>query len=442
MRKILMGFALLCVCTDNGFAGCNSAITLMYKGNQKPEHNEFLYENESQWLASKQGWENTRHQTSGDGKGFECDEVKSASCTPGEVITMNAGHYFMGQKINQARKYQCWGWWSNGGTDDKWVVVDDGMCNTRQFGDIPVGGAYGSVLTKEQCSGYKKTDETHGVEFQLRCEEGRNLKCYATKCDNANMSPDSNGICVEQTPIKPTPQPKKSCREQRKGWSPEAIACCDTGDEGYLSDDRSHCICKNGKEFQIVNGTGRCVNKGGTEPIEPQPKTCKDKVNMDANCNCTPLFTHVGSNGMCECDDENARLINKQCSCSHIIGARMENGHCKCGEHQEIRDGKCQDSKEWSIEQVKIEISGIIGKLNGTAGTLKRDVWKDADGEFNTARLASDSIAGVVLGTAGGIITAKVVKKNQLEKGFEDIKCSIGGQSVASYGDTMNVGLQ
>ncbi len=67
----------------------------------------------------------------------------------------------------------------------------------------------------------------------------------------------------------------------------------------------------------------------------------------------------------------------------------------------------------------------------------QRNVWRDADGNFNTARLASDSIAGVVLGTAGGIITANVVKKNQLKKGFEDIKCAIAGQNVASFGDTM-----
>lgn len=69
-------------------------------------------------------------------------------------------------------------------------------------------------------------------------------------------------------------------------------------------------------------------------------------------------------------------------------------------------------------------------------------VWKNAEGKFNTARLASDSIAGVVLGTVGGVVTSTVVKKNQVKNGFEDIKCVIGGQMVASWGDQINVGLQ
>ena len=90
------------------------------------------------------------------------------------------------------------------------------------------------------------------------------------------------------------------------------------------------------------------------------------------------------------------------------------------------------------ITIIKNQIDSLYARLMGG----KRSVWKNAEGGFNTARLASDSIAGVVLGTAGGLITSKIVRKNQLKQGFEDIKCSVAGQNVASYGDTMNVGLQ
>ncbi len=81
-------------------------------------------------------------------------------------------------------------------------------------------------------------------------------------------------------------------------------------------------------------------------------------------------------------------------------------------------------------------------KLDSLRRQLGLNVWRDENGNFNTARLVSDSIAGVVLGTVGGIVTSKLVKKNQLKKGFEDLYCAIGGQTVAEYGDDFTVGMR
>ena len=50
--------------------------------------------------------------------------------------------------------------------------------------------------------------------------------------------------------------------------------------------------------------------------------------------------------------------------------------------------------------------------------------------------------AGVVLGTAGALITSNIVKKNQVESGFEDIQCTISGQNVAGFGDEFTVGVK
>ena len=48
----------------------------------------------------------------------------------------------------------------------------------------------------------------------------------------------------------------------------------------------------------------------------------------------------------------------------------------------------------------------------------------------------------VVLGTAGGLITSNIVKKNQIEDGFEDIQCTVGGQVISNWGDEFRVGIQ
>ena len=79
--------------------------------------------------------------------------------------------------------------------------------------------------------------------------------------------------------------------------------------------------------------------------------------------------------------------------------------------------------------------------MDSISGSFKTSVWKNKDGGFNTVRLASDGIAGVVLGTAGGLITSNIIKKNQIKSGFEDIQCTISGQVVASFGDDFQVGI-
>ena len=94
-----------------------------------------------------------------------------------------------------------------------------------------------------------------------------------------------------------------------------------------------------------------------------------------------------------------------------------------------------QTSSRRNIERAMSDIDSITS-------TLDRSSWKNADGGFNTSRLLSDSIAGVVLGTAGGLITSHLVKKNQVESGFEDIQCTVGGQVVANWGDEFQVGIQ
>jgi len=91
-----------------------------------------------------------------------------------------------------------------------------------------------------------------------------------------------------------------------------------------------------------------------------------------------------------------------------------------------------------------ISIKILVQNIENSRQSLASDasVWKTADGKFNVARLASDSIAGVVLGTAGGIITSNIVKKNQVKRGFDDVMCTVGGQSVADWGDEFRVGIR
>lgn len=93
------------------------------------------------------------------------------------------------------------------------------------------------------------------------------------------------------------------------------------------------------------------------------------------------------------------------------------------------------DDSQLQTQQKRTEIGLIISELGRMNDSFGRSHWKTASGNFNGARLASDSIAGVVLGTAGGLITSNIIKKNQIRSGFEDLQCVIGGQVVADYND-------
>ncbi len=87
-------------------------------------------------------------------------------------------------------------------------------------------------------------------------------------------------------------------------------------------------------------------------------------------------------------------------------------------------------------------IKSIVAYLRNVSESQGTSVWKNKEGNFNSSRLVSDSVAGVVLGTAGGLITSNVIKKNQVKGGFEDIKCTVGGQIVAEFGDDFSVGMR
>lgn len=103
---------------------------------------------------------------------------------------------------------------------------------------------------------------------------------------------------------------------------------------------------------------------------------------------------------------------------------------------------QAKKAKERAEQQQKVANALTKIKRFTDAADANLSVWRDEEGKFNTTRLAADATAGVVLGTVGGIVTGKVIKKKQLEKGFEVLHCEIGGQKMADYGDTFRIEFQ
>ena len=89
-----------------------------------------------------------------------------------------------------------------------------------------------------------------------------------------------------------------------------------------------------------------------------------------------------------------------------------------------------------SSEESISDLAGRLAKVEGQFGLSK---WRTAEGKFNTARLASDLTAGVVLGTTGALVTSSVIKKKQVKDGFESLECTVGGQHVGDWGDVFRI---
>jgi hypothetical protein len=262
-------------------------------------------------------------------------------------------------------------------------------CNCPGFSFEAVKAAY----DRDSVSwGWGKDDNGYG------CIKPESQYNYQT-CSNDN---DCKSIDNKKRPYLHSTAWK--CIEQTAGVRVCAAKECETGWEpknGY---------CQESKTTQ----TPQSENKNAVSGVKTEKKTgaknCPD-ANMDTDCRCTRVPETVERGGVCVCADSN----------------------------KEIKNGKCEYKAEY-VAKLGADINNAYDEVKSIVGGLKLNVWRDADGNFNTARLASDSIAGVVLGTVGGIVTANVVKKSQVKKGFEDIQCHIGGQSVANFGDGFIVG--
>ena len=140
----------------------------------------------------------------------------------------------------------------------------------------------------------------------------------------------------------------------------------------------------------------------------------------------------------------------EQASCSVIAGASwdVKLNICVCLQSGYVlQNGACVETAESlaarkvaeDVAARKAKIEGMHSKLKKAQDAFKVTVWKNEEGKFNTARLASDSIAGAVLGTTGALVTNSAVKKHQVEDGFEAIQCAIGNDIVADWGETFRI---
>lgn len=348
-----------------------------------------------------------------------------------------------------------------------------------EVGNITVFTGTNYCIFAKCKSGYLPNSERNGC-----VPDNRKTNCTNTggtwsegKCNcaaNKNIKTTDNLVCeCISTNYEWKSDKKQGCKltaaaQQRIQGEQNAAQCTKSGGRWlnndcvcdknkYLKQIGKVCKCKDGYDYINQNDTSQgCEMTAATQNAQNKDKCEKSKAAGqpvkwgDNGCYCIGLDGQYEINDagqIYECEE------TKDYSACIKLGSSVaywdeDKRTCRCTDtNKQFRNGNCNtntDAYQQSLDTTAAvaEIEKLGKELNDISATFDRSKWRDADGKFNTARLASDSVAAVVLGTAGGLISSKVIKKKQVENGFEDIKCTIGSQEVANWGDEFQVGIQ
>ncbi len=332
------------------------------------------------------------------------------------------------------------GWWIHH-LDDSWSVV---RLLDEKGGWVPIKDlfAYDSLDKLKFVDGQSvtvpKVDREAVGSVYFKCDKWANGKYFAFDCysNGRNVVGNYDGENVFDECIKPTGDTKPSDLGSKSS---------DCGNVGQRECDGRYWVCNSnadcGTGYLPSRATaGHCVSAGRNGYKVCTATKCEDGYELarDKNGNsqgwCQKKTersdaTKVSTGGAGQ--DEQGQTVNGDVADGVIVPGNPDQGQDK---HVKSTDGD-------EAQKSAFDFSKLDKMLDKHFVSRYSDVWKNSDGNFNTARLASDSIAGVVLGTTGGVITSKIVKKNQIKSGFESLKCTIAGQDVATYGDDFTVGV-
>lgn len=365
---------------------------------------------------------------------YMCDTGGSNSqCDYGDTVVI-------AQPGGQGTAFQCV---DDAGPDDSWQQIPESALCT--CGDSPLTQMDG-YIENAMLSEIHAGECNRGSISNVIDQTGPQLSvCRYRKCNEGYVPSLDKTKCVERGASDTTPEPDPTttpaptitCVDRCRGMTGQQYAECTTCckvPESYADWNGSECICADKTlDFNVL--TQQCEAPKVT--VEPQP-VAEDPV---------------------ECPTVQITLLN-QWLVQYAGNVEITNrimvilNYCNSGavdltvfnsmflELQNfIKDQSTLSELSSQQAASRRRIANAVSDIRSVVDNLDVSKWRTAEGNFNTSRLLSDSIAGVVLGTAGGLITSNVMKKNQASNGLEDIQCTVGGQVVAGWGDQFQVGI-
>lgn len=403
-------------------------------------------------------------------------ECQSSYCGTDDFVLVTGAHYLDGKNVADAHSYRC----QLGGDDKWVVEDVSACSNPDSDCNVPYASlkfnyADNYVVSKSDHTGVEFKTAHHKYSDLCTCtykqaEHAFELACvkkYQPIFDKSKkVCEDSGGKWLSDkiainSDFFGYPSVKVNFKDgicEKSFWSGDMCHCPD--EMGYDVDDLNYVKCvvaiplptpgegcdagdlpqyatagkwiANGRGGNITcaatacqNGTYLVVNTSGasqgwcTAPIKCENGTMRiiDNTKTDRTCvdDSAKVVTYDD-----ESDEESPEIPDDESDVSEVEPEPIVVlDNCDAGVAGFVRyQGRCITTREMQkIYRAQTEkISDISQDLKSLSNNFGRSHWKTADGNFNGARLASDGIAGIVLGTAGGLVTGKVIKKNQIKK--------------------------
>ena len=343
----------------------------------------------------------------------------------------------------------------------------EGVATTKyDLGDLPGYIGRASCIYVKCNPGYMPNDDETACVLDTResdctstggtwtgsectCDQGKNItqstNGKSCVCISSDYEPDGVNGCKKTAAAIAADQQRQQDADNRS----RKEACVNSGGAWTGSE----CTCDASKNLRVQNNVCVCLDD---ENYKRSGDRCvlTDAAALRQKCESATGAYWDGVS--CQCYEPNYSFNGTVCredpaitECKSISGARWANGKCVCNQSGYVpnyQTKQCEKSAATLQAEQAVAAQQKIDQASATLQSitdgLRVNKWRNEEGKFNTSRLLSDSIAGVVLGTAGGLITSSVVKKSQVSDGFEDMQCTVGGQVVAGWGDEFRVGIQ
>ncbi len=332
--------------------------------------------------------------------------------------------------------------------NDTWYEYPVGMCTDLSENAINSNSDQNATLAL-------KNDTAPSVTFRRNStgtsviQAGADI-CLEYVCNEGYKPNAEKTVCVEESQEQQQNLINNVCQQYTGEDNTKCLACLAASTVADWDANAKQCKCKN-STLTFDYTVKQCK-----QPVQPQPpvqnKQCSDrcaKMTGDKKNECLAcckvsnnVATWDYNNNSCNCVDTTKRFDVTSKTCVPKEGGDDSPEVPVTPPSPPTPTPPVVDPNVALRASLTVKINTAITNLNTIKSGFDVSRWKSADGTFNTSRLVSDSVAGVVLGTAGGLITSNVIKKNQVKNGFEDISCTVGGQVVAGWDDQFSVGIR